>query len=53
MKQLLHLSEGDMTICSPSTGHIALELHPRAISPASGEQIVMSPSFKGNNCIMA
>ena len=26
---------------------------PRAISPASGEQIVMSPSLKGNNCPVA
>ena len=25
---------------------------PRAILPASGEQIVMSPSLKGNNCII-
>ena len=47
IKQLLPLSEGDMTICSPSTGYIA-----RAILPASGEQIVMSPSLKGNNCII-
>ena len=52
IKQLLPLSEGDMTICSPSTGHITLGLRPRAISPASGEQIVMSPSLEGNNCIM-
>ena len=52
IKQLLSLSEGDMTICSPSTGYIALGLRPRAILPASGEQIVMSPSLKGNNCIM-
>ena len=52
IKHLLHLSEGDMTICSPSTGHITLGLRPRAISPASGEQIVMSPSLKGNNCIL-
>ena len=35
-----------MTICSPSTGHIALGLHPRTISPASGEQFIMSPSLK-------
>ena len=27
-------------------------LRPRAILPASGEQIVMSPSLKGNNCIL-
>ena len=48
IKQLLPLSEGDMTICSPSTGYNC----PRAILPASGEQIVMSPSLKGNNCII-
>ena len=52
IKQLLSLSEGDMTICSPSTGYIALGLRPRAILPASGEQIVMSPSLKGNNYII-
>ena len=52
-KQLLSLSEGDMTICSPSTGYIALGLRHRAILPASGEQIVMSPSLKGNNCIIS
>ena len=52
IKQLLSLNEGDMTICSPSTGYIALGLRPRAILPASGEQIVMSPSLKGNNCIL-
>ena len=49
IKQLLPLSEGDMTICSPSTGYIC----PRAILPASGEQIAMSPSLKGNNCILS
>ena len=48
----MSLSEGDMTICSPSTGNIALGLRPRAILPASGEQIAMSPSLKGNNCIL-
>ena len=48
----LPLSEGDMTICSPSTGNIARGLRPRAISPASGEQIVMSSSLEGNNCII-
>ena len=52
IKQLLPLSEGDMTICSPSTGNIALGLRPWAISPASVEQIVMSPSLEGNNCII-
>ena len=41
-----------MTICSPSTGNITLRLRPRAILPASGEQIVMLPSHKVNNCIM-
>ena len=41
IKQLLPLGEGDMTICSPSTGYIAVE----------GEQIVMSPSLKGRNCM--
>ena len=41
-----------MTICSPSTGNIALGLCPQAILPTSGEQIVMLPSHKGNNCIM-
>ena len=53
IKQLLPFSEGGMTICSPSTGNIALGLPPRAILPASGEQIVMSPSLKGNNCILS
>ena len=38
-------------ICSPLTGYIALRLCPQAILHASGEQIVMSPSLKGNNCI--
>ena len=47
IKQVLPLREGDMTICSPLTGHIAL-----GQSPASGEQIVMSTSLKGNNCII-
>ena len=41
-----------MTICSPSTGNITLKLRRRAILPASGEQFVMLPSHKGNNCIM-
>ena len=52
IKQLLSLSEGEMTISSPSTGYIALGLCSWAILPASGEQIVMSPSLKGNNCII-
>ena len=52
IKQLLPLGEGDMTICSPSTGYIALGFYPRAILPASGEQSVMSPSLKGSNCII-
>ena len=46
--KLLSLSEGDMTICSPSTVYIALGLHLRAILPASSEQT----SLKGNKCIM-
>ena len=41
-----------MTICPPSTCNITLGLRPRAILPASGEQTVMLPSHKGNNCIM-
>ena len=50
-KTIVSFSEGDMAICSPSTGNIlgniALGL------PASGEQIVKSPgSLRGNNCIM-
>ena len=52
IKQLLPLSEDDMTICSPSTDYIARGLRPRSILPALGEQIVMSPSPKGNNCIL-
>ena len=49
----LHSMLGHKTICSPSTGYITLGLRPRAILPASGEQIVMSPSLKGNNCIIS
>ena len=41
-----------MTIRSPSTGNIALELRPREILPTQGEQIVMLTSHKGNNCIL-
>ena len=48
IKQLLPLCEVNMTNCSPSTGNISLGLRPRAILPASGEQIVMLPSHKGN-----
>ena len=44
---------GDITICSPSTENIALGLRSRAILHASGEQIVMSPSLKDNNCIVS
>ena len=51
INQLLPLCVGNMTICSPSTGNIALRFRPRAILPASGEQIVMLPSHKCNNCI--
>ena len=47
IKQSLPLCEGNMTICSPSTGNIVLWLRPRAIIPASGEQIVMLPLHKG------
>ena len=43
IKQLLSLSEGDMTICYPL----------QVILPAFGEQIVISLSLKGNNCIMS
>ena len=50
--QLLPLSEGDMTICSPEAGDIARGRSPRAILPVEGEQIVMSPSLKGNNCFI-
>ena len=39
-----------MTICSPSTGYIALR--PRAMFSAWDEQIIMSPSLKGNNGIL-
>ena len=52
IKQVLPLCEGNMTICHLSIGNIALGTRPRAILPASGEQIVMLPSNKGNNCIM-
>ena len=52
IKQLLSLSKGDMTICSPEAGNIARGQSPRAILPVEGEQIVMSPSLKGNNCII-
>ena len=52
IKQLLPLCEDNMTICSPSTCNITLGLRPRTILPASGEQIVMLPSHKGNNCII-
>ena len=50
--QLLPLSEGDMTICSPEAGNIARGRSPRAILPVEGEQIVMSPSLNGNNCFI-
>ena len=52
IKQLLPLCEGSMTIYSPLTGNSTLELSPRTILPASGEQIVMLPSNKGNNYIV-
>ena len=41
-----------MTICSPEAGNIARGRSPRAILPVEGEQIVMSPSLKGNNCFI-
>ena len=41
IKQLLPLSEGDMMICSLSTGYTA-----------SGEQIIMSSSLKGSSCVV-
>ena len=40
-----------MTICSPSTGYIVIGLRPQAILPVSGEQLILSPSHKGNNCM--
>ena len=45
--QSLPLCKGNMMICSPEAGNC-----PRAILPASGEQIVMLPSHKGNNCFI-
>ena len=50
--QLLPLSEGDMTICSPEAGNIAQGQSPRVILSVEGEQIVMSPSLKDNNCFI-
>ena len=50
MKQLLPLSKSDMTICSPEACNIARGRSSRAIIPVEGEQNVMSPSLKGNNC---
>ena len=41
-----------MMICLPWTGNIALGLRPLAMLPASGEQIVMLPSYKGNDCML-
>ena len=40
-KKFVALSEGHVTICSPSTSNIALGFRLRAILPASDEQIVM------------
>ena len=45
----LPLSEGDMTICSPEACDIARGRSPRAILLVEGEQVIMSPSLKGNN----
>ena len=39
-------------ISASLTGNIVLGLCSREILPASGEQIVMSPLPKGNNCIL-
>ena len=41
-----------MTICSPEAGNIARGRSPRVILPFEGEQIVMLPSHKGNNCFI-
>ena len=41
-----------MTICSPEAGNIARVRSRRLILPVEGEQIVMLPSHKGNNCFI-
>ena len=50
--QLLPLCEGNMMICSPEAGNISQGRSPRAIFPVAGEQIIMLPSHKGNNCFI-
>ena len=41
-----------MTICSPEACNIARERSPSAMFSVEGEQIVMSPSHKSNNCFI-
>ena len=41
-----------MTICSPEAGNIDRERNPKAILPVEGEQIVILPSHKSNNCFI-
>ena len=48
----LPLCKGNMTICSPETGIIARGRSQRIILPVEGEQIVMLPSHKGNDCFI-
>ena len=50
--QLLPLCEGKMTICSPEASNIAPGCSLRVILHVEGEQIVMLPSHKGNNCFI-
>ena len=41
-----------MTICSPEAGNIARGRSQRVILHVEGEQIVMLPSHKGNDCFI-
>ena len=41
-----------MTICSPEAGNIVRGRSPRVILHVEGEQNVMLPSDKGNNCLI-
>ena len=41
-----------MKICSPKVGNITRGRSPRVILPVKGDQIVMLPSHKGNNCLL-
>ena len=50
--QLLPLCEGNMTVCSPEAGYIARGRSSRVLLPVEGEQIVMLPSHKDNNCFI-